>query len=231
MRDALGHMIVHDLRNPLSALRAGLLLARDRLPAENQHPLVKQGMSVALRSSDKLMGLVNMLLDIAKMESGDITLTLATVSLHRLANDLITDLTLLANENGLILVNDVPAELAPLRIDAEKIARVLTNLIDNAIKFTPPSGQVRVTAEALPTDLAGKVWVRCAIIDTGPGIPDEYRDKVFERFFQVSGIVGSRSGSGLGLSFCKLAIEAHGGKIWVENLPEGGSAFYFTLPT
>jgi signal transduction histidine kinase len=113
-----------------------------------------------------------------------------------------------------------------VRADLAKTTRVLTNLVDNALKFTPSGGQVILTAACL-----GDRQVSVQVCDTGPGIPEEYREKIFERFSQVPGLVGRRRGSGLGLTFCRLALDAQGGKIWVEPRPGGGSVFVFTLPT
>jgi len=101
---------------------------------------------------------------------------------------------------------------------------VLTNLLDNALKFTPSGGQVILSAIRQEDNL-----ITLRVSDTGPGIPDEYREKIFERFTQVPGLVGRRRGSGLGLTFCRLAMEAQGGKIWVEPRPGGGSVFAITL--
>ncbi|HZY41170.1 MAG TPA: ATP-binding protein, partial [Anaerolineae bacterium] len=106
------------------------------------------------------------------------------------------------------------------------IGRVLTNLLDNALKFTPAGGQITVLTERWAADPA---FVRCAVRDTGPGIPPEFRTRIFERFAQLPDQSGRRRGTGLGLSFCHLAVEAHGGQIWVDTAPGGGSEFSFTV--
>ena len=130
-----------------------------------------------------------------------------------------------ALEYGIILHNDIPDDLSAVRADLNKTTRVLTNLVDNALKFTPAGGQISLSAAHL-TD--GFITVK--VSDTGPGVPEGYREKIFERFSQVPGLVGRRRGSGLGLTFCRLAIEAQGGKIWMEPRPGGGSIFMYTLP-
>jgi signal transduction histidine kinase len=112
-------------------------------------------------------------------------------------------------------------------VDEEKIGRVLTNLVDNAIKFTPPDGQVTIMAEPAPGEVGR---IRCGVRDTGTGIPAEYHERIFERFTQGPGKVNRRRGTGLGLTFCRLMVEAHGGRIWVESQTGQGSTFYFTLP-
>ena len=132
-----------------------------------------------------------------------------------------------------MLLNQVPPDLPPLWIDQDKVMRVFTNLIDNSLKFTPSGGRIALSAfveESPPRRGVMRRFAVCQVLDTGPGIPDEYRARIFDRFAQVKGRKGRRAGSGLGLAFCKLAVEAQSGRIWVENRPEGGSAFSFTLP-
>jgi len=110
-------------------------------------------------------------------------------------------------------------------VDGGKIQRGFNNLIDNALKFTPERGSVCLEANQLDNEA---VLVR--VVDTGPGIPLEYRGKIFDRFSQVPNRTSRRRGSGLGLAYCRLAVEAHGGKIWVESNDPVGSIFCFTLP-
>jgi len=232
VRDALSGMIVHDLRSPLTTVLISLGLLRDHTPAEGKTPVTEQALEVSTRTINKVLGLVNTLLDISRMESGELTLNRAPVDLDQLADEVVTDLTPLANEYGVFLIHAAPSNLRPAWADREKVSRVLINLIDNALKFSPSGGQVWVlAAEAAPGQLAdGSTGLLCAVLDAGPGIPDDYQDKIFDRFAQIRGRHGRRAGSGLGLAFCKMAVEAHGGKIWVENRPEGGSKFSFTLP-
>lgn len=236
VRDTLSNMIVHDLRSPLSSMLAGLHLMRDRLTPEQQTPLIRQSLEVAIRSCNKMIGLVSTLLDISRMESGDLEIHPRPVQFSLLVDEVLAALTPLANDQGLVLLSEVPPMLPTVQGDPDKLSRVLTNLIDNALKFSPPGGQVQVRAEVLAaadgsaTNGRTKPSILCTVLDDGPGIPTEYRDRVFDRFVQVQGQPGRREGTGLGLTFCKMAVEAHGGRIWVENRPEGGSAFCFTLP-
>ncbi len=242
VRDTLSNMIVHDLRSPLSSMLAGLHLMRDRLAPEQQTPLIRQSLEVAIRSCNKMIGLVSTLLDISRMESGDLQIHRRPVQFSALVEEVLADLTPLANDQGLVLLSEVPPVLPVVHGDPDKLSRVLTNLIDNALKFSPPGGQVQVRAEVLTaagganpehstaTNGRTKPSILCTVLDNGPGIPAEYRDRVFDRFVQVQGQKGRREGTGLGLTFCKMAVEAHGGRIWVENRPEGGTAFCFTLP-
>ncbi len=232
VRGALSSMIVHDLRSPLTTVLVSLGMIRSHLPPAAQSPVIDQALEVSSRSLNKVLGLVNTILDISRMESGELTLNRSPVNLDQLVEEVVADLTPLANEYGVFLIHETPASLPTAWADREKISRILTNLIDNALKFTPAGGQVWVrSGMAAPDAWAdGSAGLQCAVLDAGPGIPDDYRDKIFDRFAQIRGRQGRRAGSGLGLAFCKMAVEAHGGKIWVENRPEGGSKFSFTLP-
>jgi len=227
VRDSLSSMIVHDLRGPLAAIQTGLMFVRDRMPGESLPPLALQAIELALRSCNRMLGLVNTLLDIAKMESGELHLQRRPTALASVVAEVSAELEPLARDQGLSIVNDLAADLPLVALDPEKLTRVIANLVDNALKFTPTGGVVRIVADLSD----GQSEIRVGVLDSGPGIPDDYRARIFDRFVQVSGRRGARAGSGLGLSFCKLTVEAHGGRIWAENLQEGGSGFYFTLPT
>ncbi len=227
VRDSLGNMIVHDLRGPLAAIQTGLMFVRDRTPGERMPALALQAIDLALRSCNRLLGLVNALLDIAKMESGELQLQRRPTALAAVIQEVADELTPLARDQGLTLAIETADSLPLALLDPEKMVRVLANLIDNALKFTPAGGVITIRAVRDPADTERAL---VGVLDTGPGIPDEYSGRIFDRFVQIAGRKGNRSGSGLGLSFCRLTVEAHGGRIWVENRPEGGSAFYFTLP-
>jgi signal transduction histidine kinase len=125
----------------------------------------------------------------------------------------------------------MPADLPAVWGDAEILRRVLVNLLDNALKFTPAGGQVMIQlAPDLQTGDDDSAGVLCSIEDNGPGIPGPYRTQIFDRFVRINVGGGQVRGTGLGLTFCKLAIEAHGGRIWVADAEHGGSRFVFTLP-
>jgi signal transduction histidine kinase len=142
----------------------------------------------------------------------------------------VKELLPLAQELEIDLQLTVPSNLPLLYVDQEQIERVLLNLVDNAIKFTPSGGQVVI--EAYPPQRLGghDGFVRVQVRDTGPGVPDEHKERLFDRFAQMEGQKTQRRGTGLGLTFCKLAVEAHNGRIWVEDSPQGGAIFVFTLP-
>ncbi len=128
------------------------------------------------------------------------------------------------NEYHITVENKTPQHIPRIIADQGKLQRVMNNLLDNAIKFTPDGGEINIKVECNDTGVVVRVE------DSGPGIPEEYRERIFERFVQVPGQRSRRRGTGLGLTFCQSVIEAHGGHIWVEPRPGGGSIFFFTLP-
>jgi signal transduction histidine kinase len=130
-----------------------------------------------------------------------------------------------ANEAGLILDVRVEEPIPTIQADREKVQRVFSNLLDNAFKFTPEGGRIEVSVCHRDSS------VEVVVSDSGPGVPAEMRDRIFDRFAQVPGSSGRRRGTGLGLAFAKLAIEAHGGRIWVDDNQPTGSAFHVRLPT
>jgi GAF domain-containing protein len=230
MREDLTGMIVHDLRSPLTVVLSGLEMIKEFTINEHSDPLAIQALQVAERSCHTMLMLVNSLLDISQLESGKMPLARAPAPYAPLARAAVSRLSPLAVELGVTVHTDLPPDLPMVEIDNEKIGRVLINLLDNALKFTPAGGQV--TLCAVPqNDGQGQVLL-CSVSDSGPGIPKEFHEKVFDRFAQVRSRAspGRQRGTGLGLAFCKLAIEAHNGRIWVESEPDEGSTFYFTLP-
>ena len=224
-REMITETLVHDLRSPLSAVLGALDVMTESIGAEEYADVFPQALQLARRSSRRVMGMVESLLDISRMQAGNMDLNRTAVNLPALVVNILVDFTPQSQEFGVELVNAVPPDLTSVWADQGKLSRVLTNLVDNALKFTPAGGRITVGAEVQPE---GMLAIRVA--DTGPGIPAEYREKIFERFTQIPGQRGRRRGSGLGLTFCRLAVEAHGGKIWVENDSGGGSLFVFTLP-
>ncbi len=229
-REDLSNMIVHDLRGPLTAIKAGLALINAVAEGKMQ-PVIHQTVDTASRAVNKMLNLINSLLDISKMENGTMSLECEPKQLYGIAQSVVDSLTALANGMEVKLINQLSPDLPLVDVDADKIERVLFNLIDNAIKFTPSDGKVSIEAVYTPIlNDSGQAFLTVRVIDTGPGVPDDYKQRLFERYVQIEGREGRRKGTGLGLTFCLLAVEAHAGKIWVEDNPYGGSVFSFTLP-
>lgn len=230
MRDDLSSMIVHDLRSPLTAVTTGLKLLRDIVPAENPlRPMVEMTTDTSQRAIRKLLSRVDSLLDISRMESGQLNLETEPTELATLADSVCAQLSPLAQDLEVKLLSQVDEHTPLLDIDGDKVERVIQNLVDNALKFCPSGGSVSIRANA-PEMNGARRLVKIEVVDTGPGVPDEYKSKLFERFVQVKGRRGARRGIGLGLTFCRMVVEAHGGDIWIDDNPGGGSIFAFTLP-
>jgi len=222
-REHLTEMIVHDLRSPLTSILGSISLLEKSKPEEHV-PVFEQAINVSRRSVQQMLGLVNSLLDIAKLESGELSLDTSRFKLTKLLHEVIQIHMQEANQVGVILNYQIPDTFPYVIADREKMERVFSNLIDNALKFTPGGGQITVILEQVDDDaLVG-------VSDTGPGIPEEYRERIFERFNQVPGTVSRRHGTGLGLAFAKLTLTAHQGKIWVDESESGGSAFFVRFP-
>lgn len=221
LRDSLVHMIVHDLRSPLAGIRAYLdLLELDgagKLDAE-----LTESIEGARRVAAEMTEMVSDLLDVSRMEVGRMPLDLAPTDLGALVVAAVSA----ADAAERVRVR-VEAPLDGLRVvcDAVVIRRVIANLVGNAVKFTPAAGQITVSVRGEGAD------VRVSVTDTGRGIPPEFHQKVFEKFGQVEAVAhGAKHSSGLGLTFCKYAVEAHGGRIGLESTVGKGSSFWLVLP-
>lgn len=224
-QELINETLVHDLRAPVSSVISALEMIQDAHASGDPTGLIAPTLQIAQRIAQRVLGMVVTLLEIARLQSGKFMLDLTTVEMHSLVDGVFAEFSGPARENSIKLINEIPTDLPAIEVDRGKILRLLNNLIDNALKFSEAGGEVRITAGYLDED-----QLAFRVSDTGPGIPEEYRTKIFERFTQVPGQTGRRKGSGLGLTYCKLALEAHHGQIWVEPKPGGGSVFVFTLP-
>jgi two-component system, NtrC family, sensor histidine kinase KinB len=232
-REDMARMIVHDLRSPLTAVTTSLKLLQDYVPKDAEYfSLVQSLTDTSRRAIRKLLGRVDSILDIAKMQSGQLVLEKDVVELRTLASSVKQELEPLAKEISIQIKIDIPDTLPSLYVDTDKVERVLLNLVDNATKYSPTNSSVIILAEVSESsrDASSLAEVQVKVLDRGPGIPDDYKDHLFDQFVQVDGRKKVRRGVGLGLTFCRLVIEAHGGKIWIEDREGGGSAFVFTLP-
>jgi PAS domain S-box-containing protein len=226
-REVITETLVHDLRSPVSTMLGALDVIGDeagrKTPGDPE--VVQEALHVARRGGRRVLSMIESLLEIARLRSDKMDVRLASVNLRSLIAMAMNETLPQALEMGIYVYSEAPEDLPLARADRQKTARVLTNLLDNAIKFTPLGGEVCISARR-----QGEAAVAVQVQDDGPGVPVEYRERIFERFVQVPGVRGRQRGSGLGLAFCRLAVEAQGGKIWMEPAPEGGSIFTFTLP-
>jgi PAS domain S-box-containing protein len=221
MREDLVRTLVHDLKNPLTSMLASMDLLEASLAGPESSAKVAM-VRIARRGGVKLRNLVDAILDVSRLEQGAMPLALEPVGLSEAVEEAFELQRALAEPRKLRLVNEVAAGFPRARADRELLSRILQNLVGNSIKFAPVGGQVRVGAVR-----DGGGILRMTVADDGPGLPDDLRERVFERF--VTG-QHAASGSGLGLPFCRLAVEAQGGRIRVESTQGGGALFAFTLP-
>ncbi|MCP4538664.1 MAG: cyclic nucleotide-binding domain-containing protein [Chloroflexi bacterium] len=225
LREELADMIVHDLRSPLGAISTALDLLQQVPVVDAEVEYVTAVTNTMGQSIQRMQYLVDTLLDIARLEEGQMTLWLQPLDLYALVEALMAEEHLLARKSGVALKNCIPADLPLVMADHDVLERVMVNLLDNALRFTPREGKVWVDA------YADESMVRVKVVDTGPGIPQEERIRIFEKFTQIQGRAGTQRGAGLGLPFCRMATNAHGGRIWVEDGPKGkGNCMVFTLP-
>jgi signal transduction histidine kinase len=212
--------VSHELKTPISALRAHLENLLDGVERPDPETL-----QIMLAQSERLGRLVDQLLDLSQLESGDVPLERGRVELAPLVAEVLSEIEVARPDRGVRLADAVPEDIPPVFADRERVHQVLFNLLDNAVRFTPAGGRVTVSASRHD----GSVDV--AVADTGPGISAEDLSRVFERFYRVD---RSRSrddgGTGIGLAIARSVVEAHGGRIWVESEPGRGSTFTFELP-
>ncbi|MEI7731059.1 MAG: hybrid sensor histidine kinase/response regulator [Verrucomicrobiota bacterium] len=220
LRDNLTHMIVHDMRTPLLVVDGYLELLSftdaARLSADGKHHI-----QAAREAAQNVLEMTRSLLDVSRMEAGEMPLDKAEHDLAALTRQVMEKMSALRRGRGLCL--DAPDTPILVRMDGGLIARVMENLIANAMKHTPPHGQITVSVKVEPQS------VQFSIVDNGPGIPAPWHQKIFEKFGQA-GDDKRRFGTGLGLTFCKMAVEAHGGTIGLTSRVGHGSTFWFRLP-
>ena len=229
LRQEMGDLIIHDLRNPLGNIYTALNMLELVLPQE-VYAQNRELMDIATLSYQRMQNLIDSLLDVAKLETGDLPLELSQLNLPLMIELVKTMFTFSLERREIDFRVVLPDKMPEVTADEDRIRRVLTNLVDNAVKFSPKGGFIEVMVRA--DEQSNCLMV--SVTDMGPGIPAEERERIFERFTQVQAEKGekkSRRGYGLGLVFCRLAMRAHNGRIWVEDGYDGvGSRFVFTLP-
>ncbi len=222
LRDDLISMIYHDLRSPLANVVSSLDVFNAMLPQEGD-PAFRSLLNIALRSTERIQRLTNSLLDMRQLESGQPVVNLFSTSPVLLAADAVEAVSPVAETKNQIITLSLPPDSPPVMVDGDMIRRVLINLLENAVKYSPPGGEITLGADIASS--SAQLWVH----DSGPGIPAAEKEYIFDKFARLNP-KGSQKGFGLGLAYCRLAIEGHGGRIWVESEPGQGTRFCFTLP-
>jgi len=222
LRDNLVHMIVHDMRTPLTSIK-GFLQLLDTVEGQTMSEDGREYVTIATEATDNLIELINSLLDVSKMEAGEMTLDLGECNLVDIIRGVMSKVESLRENRQFTL--EAPEEPMTVLGDAGLLARIIQNLLGNALKFTPDGGCISVGLES--DERSVRVYIR----DSGPGIPHESLERIFEKFGQVTPRQNQQQYStGLGLTFCKLAVEAHGGSIGVDSEVGKGSTFWFVIP-
>ncbi|MCU0499834.1 MAG: ATP-binding protein [Anaerolineae bacterium] len=224
LRRDLAAMVYHDLRNPLQTV-IGSMQRLARLLANHDDPIILTIMQTGLRSSRQLSRLIESLLDVQRLEEGNQILNRKINALSELLTVAVELVQPMAWESGQRIKFEVEDRLPSLRLDGSMIQRVVINLLENAVKYTPEGGTI--TLRAYQASNGRQVII--SVKDSGPGIPHHLQEKIFDKFSRVK-YHDAPQGLGLGLAFCRLAIEAHHGEIWVESEPGQGADFIFTLP-
>lgn len=222
LRSDLISMVYHDLRSPLANIISSLDILGGLVDTKDNQT-VQTVLKIALNSSTRIERLLSSLLDINRLESGQEMVDQGSVHLNEVVNEAIKEVQPVADSRSQDVSSQVPNKLPPLWADNDMILRMLLNLLENAIKFTPNDGKIVVGANEQDG------WVTVSIEDDGPGIPILDRERIFKIFTRIRD-ANKPGGLGIGLAFCKIAVEGHGGKIWVESQNNVGTTFFFTLP-
>jgi signal transduction histidine kinase len=217
-REEVLRVVSHDLRNPLNTIIMGTSSLLETAQSDSQTRQLK----IVKRAAERMNRLIQDLLSVSIIEAGRLSVDARPADLRAIVSETVDTLGPLAREKSIQLEAALPAELPPVRVDTVRVLQVFSNLVGNAIKFTPERGHVTLAAVGVGDK------VRCDVIDTGPGIPPEQLPKIFGRFWQATR--GDRRGIGLGLSIAKGIVEAHGERLWVTSRVGEGAIFSFTLP-
>lgn len=221
-RDDLVAIVSHDLRNPVHTIQMAASFLLEIAPVNDRRVQARRQLEVIQRSATRANRLIQDLLDVARIQAGGLAVDPVPVDVKSLIQEAAESATPLASAAQLTVSCIAPDHPIVVASDRERVLQVFANLIGNAIKFTPKGGEIRILACRENNE------VRFTVADTGPGIPPEHLDHVFDRYWQARST--AKLGAGLGLSIAKGIVEAHGGRIWVESPPRSGAEFNFTLP-
>jgi signal transduction histidine kinase len=229
-------MVSHDLRTPLAAIKEALSLLSETAAGQLDE-CQRRYLTVAREEIDRLNRMIDSLVEVSRMDSGKVVLHSNAVDLPELLSAAIESLSLLISKRNLVVERNIPSDLPPVMGDRDRLLRVFNNILDNAIKYSPPGGAIRVDIGFVDPGsivlagsgiLAGTRYIQVTVSDDGPGIPAESLDRIFGKFERVD---PHGPGIGLGLAIVRSIIETHHGKVWAESTLGEGTRFHFILPT
>ncbi|HZM20325.1 MAG TPA: GAF domain-containing protein [Anaerolineales bacterium] len=223
LREDLTSMIYHDLRSPLGNIVSSLDVLYSMVPDDDKETVLSI-LKIAENSTDRIQRLVSSLLDVNRLESGQPVADQKVVDSLKLIKNAVRDVDPVAKGRRQTFVLELPEELPSIWVDEDMARRVLINLMENASKFTQTDETLEVGARHEEN------WVHMWVKDNGRGIPPAEQDRIFDKFTRLRG-TSKTGGLGIGLAFCRLAVQGHGGKIWVESEQDKGATFHFTFPT
>ncbi len=232
MKSDLIAVVSHELRSPLTSVKNAVDIVMGEKTGKINDGQEKF-LSIAYRNIDRLMGLINDLLDVSKIDSGKMKFRFNALDINLPIDAAIASLKASAENKSIKISKEVMTDGSQVYGDSDKLEQVFINLVDNAIKFTPDGGEIRINVRELENDdLGDEKFTEVVVEDTGIGMDSEVLEKIFDRFYQAEKALStmSRQGTGLGLAIIKGVIEGHQGKIWVESKPEKGTKFIFILP-
>jgi signal transduction histidine kinase len=229
-------MVSHDLRTPLAAIKEAVSLLSETAASQLDERQLRY-LTVAREEIDRLNRMIDNLIEVSRMDSGKVVLHCDALDLPELLSTATESLSPLVSKRNLTVERNIPSRLPPVMGDRDRLLRVLNNLLDNAIKYSPPGGTIRIGIELVDPDaevlaekgtLANTGYVQVTVSNDGNGIPPELLDRIFSRFERVDPHV---PGVGLGLAIVRSIVELHHGKVWAESTLGEGVRFHFTLPT
>ncbi len=223
-QDELTQFIVHDLRSPLTNVKTGLLTL-EMISGDQLDDTGKEMVNISLISADRLMWMINSLLDLPRLESKKLKLQPKAVLITDIFEDAQQQVALWSKQNRVDIQFHAPAEPLHVMADPAILTRVMVNLLSNALKFSPENSVVDILAEQL---LDGTAQI--SVSDKGPGIDSEWAGKVFDKYTQMDARKAGAASSGLGLTFCRLAVKSMGGRIWIDSAVGVGTTVRFVLP-
>lgn len=222
-RDDLVHMTIHDLRTPLTSLLSGLQTLE---ALQEFDEVARQVMDITIRGAFSLSEMIDTILDVSRGEAGLLSLNRKPLDAHAVILFALEQVSFFSQQKSLEMSFVVEADILPFSADENKLGRVLVNLLGNAIRYSPDGGRIHISVQ-LNEEKDRLVW---SVEDTGVGIAPDDLERIFEKFGQAKDVDRTGASTGLGLTFCKMVVEAHGGRIWAESQLNVGSTFFFELP-